>query len=322
MRIVFLGSPDFAVPIFARLRQTFPIAGVVTQPDRRAGRGRVMQSPPVAQLARHFGVDLLQPPLINADAAIRRLSAWSPDIIIVAAYGQILSPKVLSIPLLGCLNVHASLLPRWRGASPVQAAIRAGDAETGVTIMEMDKGMDTGPILSQRRTEVCPRETGGELAKRLASLGGELLIETLPAYIAGEITPIPQPENLATYAPLLKKSDGLLDWGTPAQELERQVFAYEPWPTSFFHWQQRRIVVRRAHAIPEQAGRPGRVVVLQEAPAVGTPHGVLCLDFVQPAGKSEMSGAAFLRGAAGFAHARLSHSSSPSRASSGPSHLR
>lgn len=306
MHIVFFGSPDFAVPVFNRVAQSFSVVGVVTQPDRRAGRGRSLQPPPVAEAARGRGIAVLQPPRVNSPDTIHQIKAWSPDVIVVAAYGQLLSSELLSIPPHGCLNVHASLLPRWRGASPVQSAIRAGDAETGVTIMKMDKGMDTGPILAQRRTEIRPGEAGGQLAKRLSSLGAQLLVETLRLYLAGEITPIPQPDDLATYAPLLKKSDGRLDWQSPAEELERQVYAYEPWPSSFFFWRDRRIVVRRGHAAALERARPGQVEVMADAPAVGTAEGLLHLDVVQPAGKSEMSGAAFLRGAPDFAAADLS----------------
>lgn len=305
MQILFLGSPDFALPSVRALHEEFSLSGVVTQPDRRAGRGRELQSPPVADLASRLGVEVFQPRDINSAQAIGRLRRWQPDIIIVAAYGQILAPEVLSLAEFGCLNIHASLLPRWRGASPVQAAIKAGDAETGITIMKMDEGMDTGPIIAQRRVQMGAAETGGELTARLAELGADLITEILPAYLTGEIQPIPQIDHLATYAPLLQKSDGQLDWEQPAAVLARQVRAYEPWPTSFFHWQRRRIVVRRASDHPGDDSPPGTAKVLHGAPAVTTAEGLLSLDVIQPAGKTEMSGADFLRGAKDFPGSQL-----------------
>ncbi len=306
MRTVFIGSPDFAVPIFRRLAKRSTVIGVVTQPDRRAGRGRNVTSPPVAEAAREMNTPVFQPLKINSSESFHRLEVWSPEVIVVAAYGQILSARVLGIPPLGCLNVHASLLPRWRGASPIQAAILAGDAETGVTIMKMDEGMDTGPILSQRRTPIRPREAGGQLALRLSLMGADLLAQTLDPYADGSITPIPQLEDLATYAPLVHKADGRLDWSLSALQLQRQIQAFEPWPSSFFFWRKKRIVVRRARAEKPQTACPGHVVLLGNDPAVGTPHGLLRLEVVQPAGKAEMPAAAFLRGAPDFLGADLS----------------
>jgi methionyl-tRNA formyltransferase len=306
MRTIFFGSPDFAVPIFRRLAESSTVVGVVTQPDRRAGRGRKITPPPIAEMAKAMDVPIFQPLKINSSDSLQQLELWAPDAIVVAAYGQILSPRVLGVPPLGCLNVHASLLPRWRGASPIQAAIRAGDAETGVTIMKMDEGMDTGPILSQRRTPIQPHETGGELANRLACMGANLLVETLDPYADGSINPIPQLDDLATYAPLLHKADGLLDWSLPALELQRQIQAFEPWPTSFFYWREKRIVVRRARAEMRQTASPGHVVVLDDCPAIGTSDGLLFLELIQPAGRAEMPAAAFLRGAPAFAGADLS----------------
>jgi methionyl-tRNA formyltransferase len=305
MQLLFFGSPEFSLPSLRALHQSFSIAGVVAQPDRRAGRGRALQPPPVAELAASLDLEVYQPRDINAPDAIDRLRRWKPQVIVVAAYGQILSSEVLSLPELGCINIHASLLPRWRGASPIQAAIKAGDAETGITIMKMDEGMDTGPIIAQRRVRIAETETGGQLTMRLADLGAELVTEVLPTYLEGEIQPIPQIDDLATYAPLLKKADGELDWDQPAEALARQVRAFEPWPTSFFHWQRRRIVVRSASALPGDDAAAGAVTVVEDQPAVVTSEGILCLQVVQPAGKTEMSGAAFLRGAKDFPGSRL-----------------
>ncbi|MGB9898110.1 methionyl-tRNA formyltransferase, partial [Thermanaerothrix sp.] len=197
----------------------------------------------------------------------------------------------------GCLNVHASLLPRWRGAAPIQAALLHGDKETGVTIMKMDAGVDTGPILSQRREPIREDDNAATLSQRLAELGAQLLIETLPEYLAGHITPQPQDENLATYAPLLKKEDGRLDWHLPAEALVRKVRAFTPWPGAFMEFRGLPLKVLRAHVEATESLQPGQRGVLNDFPAVGTISGILVLDEVQPAGKRPMSGSDFLRGA-------------------------
>ena len=218
----------------------------------------------------------------------------------VAAYGQILRPSVLNLPRYGCINVHASLLPRWRGASPVQHAILAGDEETGVTIMLMDEGLDTGPILSQRRIPIAPDDTGATLSAKLAHLGAELLLETLPRYLAGEIRPQRQDDSQATYAPLLKKEDGRLDFARPAEELARKVRAFDPWPGTFMEWPGGMLKVLRAEAVAAPSPAPGKRLAFRGFPAVGTAEGILVLRQVQPAGKRPMPGDAFLRGARGW----------------------
>lgn len=298
MRLVFMGSPEFGRTVLEGLLGHFDVVGVVTQPDRPAGRGRRPQPPPVKQLALEAGLPLIQPARLRDPEAMDQLRAWAPDLIVVAAYGQILRPEVLNLPPHGCLNVHASLLPRWRGASPVQYAILHGDEVTGVTIMLMDEGLDTGPILSQRETPIGPEETAGELAARLAHLGAELLVETIPRYVSGELRPRPQDDSLATLAPRLTKEQGRLDWRKPAEALARQVRAFEPWPGSYFDLNEKRILVRRAHAQPlDKRLPPGTVVEIDGRPAVATPEGALVLDVVQPGGKRPMPGDAFLRGA-------------------------
>ncbi|HQJ11542.1 MAG TPA: methionyl-tRNA formyltransferase, partial [Anaerolineae bacterium] len=188
-RIVFMGTPKFALPTLEKLCDAYPVVGVVTQPDRPAGRGRRCVAPPVKQLAEAEGIPVFQPERLRTIEAIEHLRAWMPDLIVVAAFGQILPPAVLELPRFGALNVHSSLLPRWRGATPIQAALLAGDAVTGVTIMQMDAGLDTGPILAQREIPIYPDETAGELEERLAQLGAELLLEILPAYLSGELQP-------------------------------------------------------------------------------------------------------------------------------------
>lgn len=307
MRIVFMGSPDFAVPSLQALSAQFDVVGVVTQPDRRAGRGRRMQAPAVKQRAEQLEIPCVQPVRIREPEAVSQVQEWKPDLIVVVAYGQIIRKDLLDLPPHGCINVHASLLPRWRGASPIQAAILHGDVQTGITIMQMDAGMDTGPIIKQRSTPIGPTETGGELWERLAPMGASLLLETLPDWIAGRIQIQPQTEADATYTSLLKKSDGELDWHHPAEQLARQVRAYDPWPRSYFQWKNFRIVVQKARAIePGQTQtQTGRIQVVDQFPVVTTSQGLLLLETVQPAGKRSMGADAFLRGSPEFRDAIL-----------------
>ena len=292
-----MGSPDFAVTSLRALAAGgYGIAGVVTQPDRPAGRGGRLVPPAVKQAALELGLSLIQPERLREADAMEQLHTWQPDVIVVVAFGQILRPDVLSLPPFGCINVHGSLLPRWRGAAPIQTAILAGDMETGVTIMKMDPGIDTGPILSQRATPIRPGDTSGTLFKRLSTLGADLLLETLPQYLAGEIHPQPQPEEGATYASMLKKEDGRLDWIRPAQQLARRVRAFNPWPGAFFEWHEGALKVLGAHTAEARAD-PGQHLVHEKLPAVGTSDGLLVLDEVQPPGKRPMPARAFLAGA-------------------------
>jgi methionyl-tRNA formyltransferase len=226
-----------------------------------------------------------------------QLQAWAPDVIVVAAFGQILRPAVLDLPRYGCLNIHASLLPRWRGAAPIQASMLAGDQETGITVMKMDPGVDTGPILSQRTLPIADDDTGGTLFAKMAHLGAELLLDTLPRYLSGELIPQPQPEEGATYAPLLKKEDGWLDFTRPAIELERRVRAMNPWPGVYFDWNGAPLKVLRARVDGGKSPGVGRRLTVEGCPAVGTRAGILILQDVQPAGKKPMPGKAFLTGA-------------------------
>ncbi len=296
-RVVFMGSPAFAVPILEALAAHYPVVGVVTQPDRPAGRGNRLTPPPVKVRAQELGLPVFQPERVSRPEAVERLKAWKPDLIIVAAYGQILKPRVLQIPPYGCINVHASLLPRWRGAAPVAYAIWHGDEETGVTIMLMDEGLDTGPILAQRKTPILPDDTAATLGERLARLGAELLLETLPGYLSGAIQPQPQDDRQATYAPRLKREDGRLDFAQPAQKLARQVRAFHPWPGTFTFWKGKRLKVLRARAFDFPSPGPGQPLIIGDAPAVGTGEGVLILKQVQLEGRRPMDGSEFLRGA-------------------------
>jgi methionyl-tRNA formyltransferase len=291
-----MGSPDFALPTLRALDEHFEVVGVVTQPDRPAGRGREMRPPDVKVLAETLSLPVIQPKTLKSPETLAQLEAWAPDVIVVAAFGQILRENVLTLPPFGCVNVHASLLPRWRGASPVQAAVLHDDV-TGVTIMKMGKGLDTGPILSQRVVEIPDDQTAGELFYELAEMGAALLVETLPGYLAGEIVPQLQDDALATYAPKISKSDGELDLTQPAEALARKVRAYSPWPGTFHSFEGQNLKVHRATALPEKNATPGRRLVVDDQPAWGTGEGLLVLEEVQLAGKSRVSGEAFLRGA-------------------------
>jgi methionyl-tRNA formyltransferase len=296
--IVFMGSPNYAVPSLRALTEKFHVVGVITQPDRPAGRGRKLKAPPVKDAADDLGISLLQPQRLHKDPeAMAQLKAWNPDLIVVAAFAQILKPAVLDQPKFGCLNVHGSLLPRWRGAAPLNAAILAGDQETGVTIMKMDPGLDTGPMVSKRVIPIGPQDTAGSLMDVMAEIGAALLIETIPPYIKGELTPKPQDESLATYAPMLQRSDGELDFNLPAVNLARQVRAYHPWPGTFFIWSSSPFKVHAAHALGQSSPGIGVLTIHDGFPCVGTSEGILVLDQVQPAGKQSMPGDVFLHGA-------------------------
>jgi len=296
LRIVFMGSPDFALPTLKALESHFNVVGVVTQPDRPAGRGRKPQAPDVKKLAISLGLPYIQPATLKDESALQQLKDWAPDVIVVAAFGQILRENVLNLPRFGCVNVHASLLPRWRGAAPVQAALLHDDV-TGVTIMKMDKGLDTGPILSQQSIPINDDMTAGMLFDQLAVMGADLLLETLPKYINGEIKPQPQDDENATYAPRLKKEDGMLDFSQPASFLARMVRAYNPWPGAYQFYNGTRLKVYKAHAVEGINAQPGARLIYKEKPAWGTGQGLLILDQVQAAGKSRLSGKEFLRGA-------------------------
>jgi methionyl-tRNA formyltransferase len=302
-KLVFMGSPEFALPVLHALVEHYAVVGVVTQPDRPAGRGKVLTPPPVKPLAERYQLPIIQPRRLSQPDAFAQLVAWQPDVIIVAAFGQILKPQVLDLPAFGCINVHASLLPRWRGAAPIQAAIMHGDKQTGVTIMRMDAGIDTGGILSQQAIEIHPQDTSLSLSARLAELGANLLLETLPEYLAGRIPIQEQDDQFASYAPMLKKEDGLLDFHKSAKVLERQVRAFNPWPGAYMEWKGQLIKILRSYALPHQMGEagtpwePGTKLRVDNRPAVSTAEGLLVLDVLQPAGKKALTGNEFLNGA-------------------------
>jgi len=304
-RIIFMGTPDFAVPPLKALIESAPekdweIVTVVTQPDRPKGRGKKLAAPPVKVVAEAAGLNVWQPHTLRTEEAVTRLTVLKPNVIIVAAFGQILRKNVLDIPPYGCINVHASLLPRWRGATPVTAAIRAGDTETGITLMKMDAGLDTGDMIAQRSIPVQPTHTGGTLTDALAELGAELLADTLPGWLAGKIRAQPQDDTLATLAPSLKKQEGAIDWTQSAVEIERQVRAFHPWPGTFTEGprgQLKIITVAPAKKIQPPAGSaPGTVFKHQREVYVATGTGAIQLISVQPAGKKSMDALALLNG--------------------------
>ena len=307
IKTVFMGTPDIAVPSLQALlaHPDFDVVGVVTQPDRKAGRGRKLKPSPVKQAALAAGITaILQPVRLREPKAFQALAALEPDLIVVTAYGQILKPEVLDLPRYGCINVHASLLPRWRGASPITAAILAGDPQTGVTIMQMDPGMDTGPILSQRAEAIRPDDTTGSLSQRLGHLGADLLIETLPCYLEDKIRPKPQPQEGATICRLVKKEHARIDWTRPAVEIERMVRAYQPWPGAFTTWRGQNLKIGEA-SVAEGTAKPGLVVAWDKKAAVGTAQGLLVIEKLQLPGKKMLDIADFLRGRFDFIGAEL-----------------
>jgi methionyl-tRNA formyltransferase len=293
--IVFMGSPELAAKILNSLASKYHITGVVTQPDRPAGRGKVLTSPPVKVLADQLGIPTIQPERLR-DEAFAQLQAWAPDVIVVAAFGQILRQRVLDLPKFGCINVHASYLPRWRGAAPIQAAILHGDEFTGVSIMKMDAGIDTGPVLIQEKVYLAEDETLSTLTDKLSALGASLLLNALEEYLAGRLDSKPQPEGGDTYAGMLTKEDGLLDFTKSAIEIDRKVRALNDWPGTFCDVNGQVLKVRKVKISLSDAHPAGSRSVLDKVPAISTPDGWVQLLEVQPAGKKWMPGADFLRG--------------------------
>ena len=312
MRVVYMGTPAFAIPPLEELlAEGYDVVGVYTQPDRPAGRGRSLEAPPVKAFAQERGLDVFQPTsLRNADAH-SRLAALAPDVIAIAAYGRILPEEVVNMAPAGCVNVHPSLLPRHRGPSPVAFTILEGDETAGVSIMLLDEGMDSGPVIAQVEEAIHPDDTTESLTDRLFHRGAKLLVECLPPFLQGEIAPRPQDESKATYAPRLAKEDGEIRWELPAETLWRQVRAYHPWPGAYTRWNGR--LLKALEAVPLTgvgADAPGRVVALdRDAPApvgVSTGEGVLGLRRVQLEGRRAVDAADFLKGHEGFVGSTLS----------------
>ncbi len=281
----------------ALLRSAHRIVAVYTQPDRPAGRGQQVAASAVKQCALRHGVPIEQPGTLKDPAAIERLGQWSADLMVVAAYGLLLPQSVLDAPRLGCINIHASLLPRWRGAAPIQRAIAAGDAQTGVTIMQMEAGLDTGPMLLERPTPIGPRETAASLHDRLAALGAQALLDALDEIVSGKASPRPQPSDGVTYAAKIRKEEAAIDWSRSALEIDRQIRAFNAWPIAQTQWNGQQLRVWEAEPIESAAApSPGRVLATSAAGIdVGTGGGVLRLTRVQAAGRKAMSAAEFVK---------------------------
>ncbi|OGN98544.1 MAG: methionyl-tRNA formyltransferase [Chloroflexi bacterium RBG_13_51_52] len=310
MRIVFMGSPRFAVPSLEQLLiAEYEVVAVYTQPDRPSGRGRALALSPVKEAALRWGIPVLQTENIKSQEVLAKLTALKPDIIVVCAYGQILPQALLDIPPRECLNVHFSLLPRHRGASPVAAAILAGDDFTGVSIQLVRFKLDTGPVLETAAVPVSSLDNTGTLTDKLSLVGAHLLEEALSGWLRGEITPLPQDESKASYLGQVTKKDGEIDWQQPALAIWRRVRAYYPWPGCFTYWRGKQLKINEAVVSPDKSDiGPGRVVALPSIEGglgITTGDGILGVLNVQYAGKKAMSAAEFLRGQRDFISAAL-----------------
>jgi methionyl-tRNA formyltransferase len=298
MRLVFFGSPDFALPSLDGLVAAgHDVSFVVSQPAKPVGRSAELLDPPVARRAKELGLAVFQPPTLKDDAAVAKLADARADLFVVVAYGKILAQRVLDLPRLGCVNVHGSVLPRWRGASPVQAALLAGDAESGVSIMRMEAGMDTGPVYAVARGPVAPEEHAGALSARLAREGAELLVATLPGIEAGTLVPAPQDDALATLCPKVRREDGQADFSRPADELVRRLRAFTPWPGLFAFRDGKRVKLLAARSVtgrPDAA--PGEVLAAGEEVVVACGGGALALGRLQAEGRKPLDAATFSRG--------------------------
>jgi len=293
LRIAFAGTPQFALPALqALLKSRHQVVGVLTQPDRPAGRGQQMRASPVKLLALDAQLPLAQPPTLKTPESRAELAHWAADVLVVVAYGLILPPPVLALPRLGCVNIHGSLLPRWRGAAPIQRAILAGDAETGVTIMQLDAGLDTGPMLLERARPIGSQDTAGDLHDALAELGAAALLEALDGLAAGTLKPRAQPAEGVSYAPKIEKSESPLDWSVSAIHLDRKIRAFNPWPVAETRFAGESLRVLRAR-IAEPAGAhdaPGTLLgIAEDGLRVACGEGVLAVRELQRAGKRPVS---------------------------------
>lgn len=297
-RIVFFGTPEFAVPsLRALLAGADPVVGVVCQPDRPAGRGHKLHAPPVKEAALAAAVSVLQPVKIRTPEFLEALRAWQPDLIVVAAYGRILPRTILDLPKLGCINVHASLLPKYRGAAPIQWAILRGEERTGVTIMRLAEELDAGDILLQREMQIGAAETYGELQTRLSELGATALQEALAELHAGRLQGRVQDHALATFSPPLEKEQGRIDWQKPAPEICRQVRAFNPWPAAYTFTDGKLLKIHRAHPAAEPSTQaPGTVVSLSPRLCVASGGGLVVVDELQLEGRKRLSAAELVRG--------------------------
>lgn len=310
MRVVFMGSPEFSVPSLERLiLNRYQVVAVYTQPDRPAGRGRSLVSTPVKRAAAARGLPVVQSASLKEAEAVAQLADFRPDVIVIAALGQILPRPVLDLPTHGCINIHPSLLPKFRGASPVASAILAGGDFTGVSLMLMDEGLDTGPILDRAQVSISPQDTTGSLTAKLSLIAAQLLLEVLPRWLRGELKPQPQSEAEATYSAQISKEEGEINWHLPAVEIWRRVRAFQPWPECYTTWQGKQLKI--IEAVPLTGGgaeEVGRVVAVegkQAAFGVGAGEGVLGVSKVQMEGRRAISADEFLRGQREFMGAVL-----------------
>ena len=308
MRLVFIGTGEIGVPTLHALLKSarHQLAGVVTQPDKPAGRDQELRAPPIKTAIARSAVPIFQPARIRASEAIEQIRALNPEVIVAMAYGQILPKTVLDIPRVACLNLHASLLPKYRGAAPIQAAIAAGDRETGITVMYVDEGLDTGDILMQSRIEISPNETGGSLHDRLGKIAAEALIESLDLLSKGAAPRIPQDDALASYAPKLTRDQGKIDWTEPAIVIERKIRAFDPWPGTFKlldgpGGRSQKLKIFRASVVPGEQTAPGKILRAdQEGILIGAKSGAVLVGEVQLEGKRRMSAAEFVHGHPGI----------------------
>ena len=303
MRIVFIGTGEIGVPVLRTLLEAteHEVIGAVTQPDKPVGRAQQIQASPIKQTLAASSIPIFQPRKIREEAAVAEIRALAPDVIVVMAYGQILPKSVLDLPRVACLNLHASLLPRHRGAAPIQAALTAGDRQTGITVMYMSEGLDTGDILSVAPLEISPNDTGGSLHDRLAQLAPAALLPALAQLAHGTAPRAPQDETIATYAPKLERAHGRIDWTDDAENIERKIRAFDPWPGTFTEItdpakKTRHLKIFRATPLPEIAAAPGTIFRPNDSVVIATGRGGLRLEEVQLEGKRRMPAAEFFRG--------------------------
>lgn len=298
MKIVYMGTPDFAVgPLEAIIQAGHEVAAVVTQPDKPKGRGKEMAQSPVKVCALQHQIPVLTPVKIKAQEAVEQLKQYPADIFVVAAFGQILSEEILQMPKYGCVNIHASLLPKYRGAAPIQWSIIDGETETGITIMQMDKGLDTGDILFQQKVPITAEDTGESLFDKLAKAGAELIVDALDKIQSRDVHPVPQDEEKSSYAKMLTKAVGRIDWNASAAEIERLIRGLNSWPSAYTQYHGKQLKIWKAKVVPTVQGMPGMIAdVTKDEVIVCTGDGALALEEIQLEGKKRMSTREFLLG--------------------------